>query len=115
MRSQLGTLHQSLSAWGRSKRGYVYSWAKQPELQRHIKVLTGDACAPLKKLSSLALEDYLRPVISDPEIKHFYLIGPGNRIIASDNPDQLGLTAPLVAFPYLLRQAWGACRLLPIH
>lgn len=107
LKSQIGTLHQSLSAWGRSKRSYVYSWARQPELNRHVRVITEGQGESLKKLSQFALGDYLRPVISDPEIRHFYLIGPGNTILASDDPERLGLTTPLMAFPYLLKQAWG--------
>ncbi|MFG1490044.1 PAS domain S-box protein, partial [Oceanospirillum sp. HFRX-1_2] len=53
------------------------------------------------------LGDYLRPVVSDSEIRHFYLVGPGNNILASDNSDYLGLTTPLTAFPHLMKQAWG--------
>lgn len=107
LKSQIGTLHQSLSAWGRSKRSYVHSWARQPELNRHVRVITEGQGESLKKLSQFALGDYLRPVISDPEIRHFYLVGPGNTILASDESDRLGLTTPLMAFPYLLKQAWG--------
>lgn len=107
LKSQIGTLHQSLSAWGRSKRSYVYSWARQPELIRDARIITEGKNESLIKLSGFSLVDYLRPVISDPEIRHFYLVGPGNNILATDRSGYMGLTTPLTAFPYLLKQAWG--------
>ncbi len=107
LKSQIGILHQSLSAWGRSKRSFVHSWARQPDLTRHAQIITENQNDSLNKLSQYTLTDYLRPVISDPEINHFYLVGPGNTVIASDAEETIGLSTPLMAFPYVLRQAWG--------
>lgn len=107
LKSQMGTLHQSLSAWGRSKRNYVFSWSRQPEITRYTQTILANEELPLSKLSRFALGDYLRPAISDPEIIHFYLVGPGNNVIASDNTQEIGLKSHLMAMPYLLNQAWG--------
>lgn len=107
LKSQIGTLHQSLSAWGRSKRSYVFSWARQPELVQFTSVITGGNSETLRKLSRFGLGDYLRPVISDPEIRHFYLIGPGNTILASDQLHKQGDVSPLSVFPALSEQAWS--------
>ncbi|MFG1490215.1 hypothetical protein ABMA58_13280, partial [Oceanospirillum sp. HFRX-1_2] len=55
LKSQIGTLHQSLSAWGRSKRSYVYSWSRQPELIRQVRIITEGKSESLRKLSVFSL------------------------------------------------------------
>ena len=106
LRSQIGTLSQSLSSWGRSKRNYVYSWSRQPELVSHVQVIVSGKNPEIRKLSRFALIDYMGPVTSDPEIKHFYLLDARDQIIASDAPESEDVSHMGMIHPRLLGRTW---------
>lgn len=104
--SRLGSVYQSLTVWSRGKKASVYSWASQPLLPDLLRPFYSQTSESSRKIASYNLDDFFRPVLSDPEIIAFYVIGPGNHIISSNRTDEIGKVSPLVLNKIANHQAW---------
>ncbi|MAC46708.1 MAG: hypothetical protein CMI12_07640 [Oceanospirillum sp.] len=103
---RLGAVHQSILSWNRAKKSVIASWVSQPELLRISLPIVRNTNETSVKLARYSLDDYLRPVISNPGIKAYYLLGAGNEVLASNQPSSIGQVTPLAVDKEALKVAW---------
>ena len=104
--SRLGNVYQALSVWSRNKKNSVYTWANQPELMRLMAPFFNDSSETGQKLAHMGLEEFFRPVLANPEIVAFYLVGPGNHVLSSNLPQSIGKVSPLVLNKVANHKVW---------
>lgn len=103
---RLGSVHQSLLSWSKNKKSVISSWVNQPELVRISLPIIQNHNETSVKLARYNLDDFLRPVMSDPSIKAYYLVGAGNQIMASSDLASIGQVTPLAVNKVALEKAW---------
>lgn len=106
LQAKAGTVYQHYTAWNKLQRAAVYNWSSQPELIRMNEALLAPSSSTSAKLTDFALNDYLRPLTSQSEFLHYYLLGPDQKVLSSSNPDPKNLLAVLPALERYLKQGW---------
>ncbi len=104
--SRLGSVHQSIITWSLNKKVTISSWANQPELTRLALPLIRHQEKIDEEVARAALDRFLRPVVSDPEISAYYLVGAGNQVLASNKVDQIGQVSALAFNKNAINRAW---------
>lgn len=103
---RLGAVHQSMVTWSKERKSFIASWVNQPELMRISLPIVRNDNETSTKLARYNLDDFLRPVMSDPSIKSYYLVGAGNQILASNELASIGQVTSLAVDKVALEKAW---------